>query len=305
MALFDFLDFTREGPGVYPERENKKPLARFFAILFRKFWYFVRLNLMELLFSLPLLLLLWWCSPYLLQFLQGVGSAEATIAALQKTGLDLGTAQTLFALQQFMSRLFLSAFLFSSGLICLGPVRVGMSYLYRNYAREEHAFVWHDFKKHLLSNWKMATLHSALSLLFTLAVFLGLFVYGDWLRGSMMGAILKWFLWISLFLFSMMQTYIYQMMVTFDLPLRTLYRNAFLLVMANLPMQLLLFAIGQAIVILPPFLVAFFRVEYFMVPTALYYLFFPLAWTSFLSHFYVNLQIHKHMLSKITNNENL
>ena len=59
--------YTKEGPGVYPDDPEKGPFGQFFAILGRKFWKIITVNLMYVLFSAPALVLTVFISPILLQ----------------------------------------------------------------------------------------------------------------------------------------------------------------------------------------------------------------------------------------------
>ena len=45
-------------------------------------------------------------------------------------------------------------------ILITGPVQAGMAYVTRNWARDEHAFIWSDYKDAIKANWKPALLNS-------------------------------------------------------------------------------------------------------------------------------------------------
>ncbi|WP_417077036.1 YesL family protein, partial [Hominenteromicrobium sp.] len=47
-------------------------------------------------------------------------------------------------------------------LILLSPFTCGLAYVTRNFAREEHAFVWSDFWDAVKNNWKPALLNGVI-----------------------------------------------------------------------------------------------------------------------------------------------
>jgi len=94
----------------------------------------------------------------------------------------------------------------------------------------------------------------------------------------------------------MMSMYIYPMMVTFDLSIRQLYKNAFLFaIMKFFPNLLILVVI---------FALLFFSFYYPVIGYILF-IFITMGLTSFITNFYVYSKIDKYMIQPIkeTNNE--
>ena len=52
-GFFGLFDYTKPGPGVPKDAPPKSPFIVFFEILQRKFWNFVKINMMYLVFNLP------------------------------------------------------------------------------------------------------------------------------------------------------------------------------------------------------------------------------------------------------------
>ncbi len=55
MGLFNFINYSKEGPGVSKNEPKKKTFIRFFEIYFRNFWKLCTMNLYYVLLSIPVL----------------------------------------------------------------------------------------------------------------------------------------------------------------------------------------------------------------------------------------------------------
>lgn len=197
------MDFEREGKGV-PEDGRKDPAGiRFFKIIQRKFWAMLRLNLMQVVGNLPAMAL-----------------AVVFIAPLYKDVVFGSEEEWLF-------QLLTACILSNLQLVVVGPVHAGFIYVLRNYAREEHAFVWFDFVKGIKENWKRATIVSLLdfAVVFMLSYTLRFYRTAGVDLGRM-GDFCMAILAVLLLLVAMMHLYLYPMMVTLDLTVKQLYGNA-------------------------------------------------------------------------------
>lgn len=129
MAGF-FRDFSRSGKGVSKEDANQKRFVLFFVILWRKLWQFIGLNLIYFVITLPLF-------SYLTVFvLQSVGIEAADLAG-----------NMLFAIAGYILNLppFFMWLLIGVSALLYGPATCGLTYVLRNYARQEHAWTFSDF----------------------------------------------------------------------------------------------------------------------------------------------------------------
>ena len=262
------MNFEKEGPGA-PENGKKDPVfIRFFKIIKRKFWAMLRINAMQLIGSLPALAIaVLLISPMYMDFLP------------DHIGADFG------------ARLLVGFLFLSLQLICVGPVQAGFIYTMRNYAREEHVFVWHDFIKGIRENWKRAGIVSLIDLLMVYLVSYTWCFYR--MLGAKMGMIEQLcsvILLIILVIYAMMHMYIYPMMATLDLNVRQLYANAFR------------FAIGKflpnlgilALIILFDCLIFLNQVTGVLLMALVGFVF-----PNFLSTYYAYLGIDKHIIQKI------
>ena len=132
-----------------------------------------------------------------------------------------------------------------------GPFQAGMAYVTRNWARDEHAFVWSDFKDALIGNWKQSLVISFFTGLVPLIVYVGYQFYGDMGQQNMLFVVPQMLTAMLGLVWTLALVYFYPMMVTYKLNLRTLLRNAFLLSIGRLPQTA-----GARLVMLVPALLA-------------------------------------------------
>jgi len=132
-----------------------------------------------------------------------------------------------------------------------GPFQAGMAYVTRNWARDEHAFVWSDFKDALIANWKQSLVISFITGLVPLIVYVGYQFYGDMGQQNLLFVVPQMLTAMLGLVWTLALVYFYPMMVTYKLNLRTLLRNAFLLSIGRLPQTA-----GARLVMLVPALLA-------------------------------------------------
>ena len=132
-----------------------------------------------------------------------------------------------------------------------GPFQAGMADVTRNWARDEHAFVWSDFKDALIGNWKQSLVISFITGLVPLIVYVGYQFYGDMGQQNMLFVVPQMLTAMLGLVWTLALVYFYPMMVTYKLNLRTLLRNAFLLSIGRLPQTA-----GARLVMLVPTLLA-------------------------------------------------
>ncbi len=119
-----------------------------------------------------------------------------------------------------------------------GPFTAGATYVMRNWARDEHSFVLSDFFDAVKANWKQALPVSIISGLMPLLVYVGWTFYGQLAANSVVFIIPMCLLLLVAILWKLSEMVVYTMMVTYDLNLRNLLRNALLMTMAKLPLAI-------------------------------------------------------------------
>jgi len=117
-----------------------------------------------------------------------------------------------------------------------GPVQAGMALVTRNWARDEHAFVWSDFLDAVKDNWKQAQGVSAITGAMPLVMLVCYRFYGAMAASGGAFFLLPQILTLALGAVWMLAvTFAYPMMVTYKMGFGTLLRNSFLLALGRLP----------------------------------------------------------------------
>lgn len=262
--------YGKSGKGDYKKDDlpkNRRQL--FFEMLHIRLSGLFRLNLMTALAFLPLM--------YVLVVM--VNSLFAHLMEIAAAQLDPAQADTLAQLvkdspQRIYSILF-SGFVFMIPAIAItGPVQAGLAFITRNWARDEHAFIWSDFKDAVKDNWKQALAVSFIASLVPLVVLVCWQFYGSMAQTNGIFFVLPQVMTLALGLVFMLSlTFLYPLMVTYRMGLGSLLRNGLLLAVGRLPQT-----VGVRLLMLVPTilaaLVAYFTpyMMYALMALAGYYL---------------------------------
>ena len=232
------------------------------------FWEMLRVRLAGL-FRLNLMTAIAWL-PLLYILAQLVSNWFGLAGLVQTVELDPAAAtpeqlEVVKNISPLFNGLALRSLLFLVLAIALtGPFQAGMAYVTRNWSRDEHAFVWSDFKDAFLANWKQALVISLITGLIPLIIFVGYQFYGGMIAQNIM-FIVPQMLTVMLGLLWILATlYFYPLMVNYQLTLPMLLKNGLLLAVARLPQTA-----GVRLIMLFPSVIAV-AVVWFMPSSALY-----------------------------------
>ena len=171
-----------------------------------------------------------------------------------------------------------------------GPFTAGISYVTRNWARDEHAFIWSDFKDAVKANWKYPLVLSTITGAMPLLVFQGWITYGQMAENNMILMVPRILVVLVGMIWAISITYMHPLTVTYDLKLMNVMRNGFLLGIARLP-----FSVGIRLLHCIPFLIAAAAVWFFglelmmgMVLLAGYYMIIGFGLSRFVTASYTN-----------------
>lgn len=225
MAFFGlFGNYDKPGPGVSKDEPQKAAPIRFFEILWRKLSKLVQLNLI-----------------FMIPFVVAV--------ALMVGILFLPLPHFAFNTMLFGPLDLYAIYAVPVALILLSPFSAGMAYVTRNFAREEHAFVWSDFWEAVQKNWKPSLLNGIAVYVAYVFLSFSILFYSNQINTNGL-YILPFAVCVILFvlvLFS--QYYVPVMIVTMDLKLRHIYRNALIFAILGLPRNILITAVIAAMVV--------------------------------------------------------
>lgn len=194
----------------------------------------VRLNLMYVVCWLPAIIVIGrFCA-------MGVGALQS-LSAIQ-TQVDAGEATIEYFTEQVAvygnalhSLLFQTLLLLIPTIAITGPFTAGISYVTRNWARDEHAFIWSDFIDAVKANWKQALITSVITGVMPTVVYVCNAYYGGMVANNVLFIIPQVLCWLVGLIWCLMLIYIYPVMVTYDLSYKGVLRNAALLAIARLP----------------------------------------------------------------------
>ena len=212
MSIFS-ARFTRPGPGVSKDEPESPAIVRFFQILGRKFSKFIQLNL---LFLIP-----------------AVITAALCIGLLLLPGVPrLALSLNLSGGEPFILNLY-EMYLVPLPLVLLYPFTAGLTYVTRNFVREEHAFIFSDSVEQIKKNFKQFFLNGlllyAFYVVFSFAALYYSHTLSSWYSCIPLGLCLLMFV-VMIFA----QYYMPVMLVTFELTLKQAYKNAFIFALVGL-----------------------------------------------------------------------
>ncbi len=208
--------YTRPGPGVSKEQAAKR---NYFEMFGRKFWKLVQLNLLYFVCTLPFTLLT------IFLWIGYTGLSLESFTQFLDNFVALAQAGTPWVpILPFLP------------MMLTGPFTAGLTYVLRNYARQEHAFMASDFFEHTKKNWKQGLLASILGGVVLYAVIFSYFFYITRINPTILLAIT---VVVSLVLISMTY-YVFPMMVTFNMKFRHILKNAWIFAIAKFPQNLFL-----------------------------------------------------------------
>ena len=202
MAFFGLIgNYDKPGPGVSKDEPKKAAPVRFFEILWRKLSKLVQLNLI---FMIPF----------------------AVVVALMVVIFFLPLPHFAFNTSLFGPLDLYAIYAVPLPLILMAPFSAGMAYVTRNFAREEHAFVWSDFWEAVKNNWKASLLNGIIVYVAYVFLSFSVFFYSNQMQSNWLYMVPFAVCAILFVLMLFAQFYIPLMIVTMDLKLRHIYRNA-------------------------------------------------------------------------------
>ena len=229
IPIFKYRD--RDGKGVDKNEDTRPTLKNFFKFFARKFSHLLSLNLLMLLQILPVIMA---ALAYL--FIEKTPSqSSALFAPLYGASLieQSGTSSLIMILDAipFGIPVYNPASYWIIGgcalflLVFNGWLSVGSFYVLRGLVRGEAVFVFSDFFYGIKRNLKQGFLFGLVDSLFIIVLFIDIMYYWGTV-GAFWMDVLFWILAAIAILYAIMRPYIYLMMITFDMKLRKMFKNA-------------------------------------------------------------------------------
>ena len=184
-------------------------------------------------------------------------------------------------------------------ILITGPWTAGVSYVTRNWARDEHAFIWSDMKDAMKENWKEALGLSAITSVMPVLAWLCWSFYGDMAAENWIMVIPQMFTVLVVAMWYLAVTYAYPMLVTYQMSFRVIVKNSMLLAVGRLPMSVgirLLHCVPTAIAIVLMLLIGSYWIPMVLLG---YYVLIGFGLSRFVTASYTNAQFDKYINSRI------
>lgn len=181
-----------------------------------------------------------------------------------------------------------------------GPFTAGLSYVTRNWARDEHAFAFSDFMDAVKANWKPSLVISFITSLMPVVIYLCWTYYGQLANQNAFMVLPQTITVMIGLIWSLAVTYTYPMIVTYRMRLRDVLRNSFLLAIGRLPMSVGI-RLLHCVPLLLAALIAFITVHtpWVILGLAGYYMLAGFGLSRFVTASYVNGVFDKYINSRI------
>ncbi len=237
--------FSRKERPDAVEESSLPTLGYFFKLLWRKLGRLVTLNLMMVVRFLPLVAILFiylfgrqtvTVQEPLFTPLLGVqlgGGSPVTTVLLGRFGI-----QNLIPFPTTTATVIMLALL-GFTVLTWGWQTVGGAYNLRSLVRGDSCFLWSDYFYAIKRNLRQGFLFGLIDFL-AIAVLIFDWYYFNTLAGASFALSLMYFVTIALIIiYASMRFYIYPMMITFDLPIKKLIKNAFIFSMLGIKRNLM------------------------------------------------------------------
>ena len=213
MGLFS-KDYESSGSGISKDDVKKKGLALFFDLLGRKFWSLMWVNVLYVLFFIPLMLIM-----PAIYFINNNYIAVAVICILV----------LIFA-------------------IVIGPATAGMMKIMRMFYIGKHTFIAHDFFEAVRDNFKRAAVVGLVDCFVIFSAFAALQVYPalavQYTRALYIPMVITFSLFLMVFI---MNFYVFLMLTSTTLTMKQILKNSFMFAISGMKQNLLTVGVIVAI----------------------------------------------------------
>ncbi len=270
-----------------------------------------RLNLMYMVVWLPAMIVL------MMGFMDIVGNVNTILSAqdgslatiVQETaGQENAVTYTPEQIQQIAainvgdyinSILFRTLVLLIPCIAITGPFTAGISYVTRNWARDEHAFIWTDFKDAIKENWKQSLVVSVITSLLPLVMYVSWRFYGQLSAEQPFMFIPQVLVLMIGLMWSICVTYTHPLIVSYELKFKGLMRNSLLLGVARLPMSVGIRLLHCVPTLLALILCYFWQPIYGAMILFAYYMLIGFGLSRFITASYTNAVFDRYINSRI------
>ena len=301
--------YGKSGKGDYtPEDLPKTRWQLFWEMLRVRFNGLCRMNLIYMLPWIPTILVIGMLVMYVLT-MGALPTEEVTVTnadgstTTQTVQVEMTEEEQLALVEQQASLVpgmsQMTLLLLIPCIAITGPWTAGVAWVTRNWARDEHAFIWSDMKDAMKENWKQALGLSAITSVIPLLMYLCWQFYGSLAVNNWFMTVPQMFTVMVGVVWYLALTYAYPMLVTYKMSFGTIIKNSLLMAVGRLPQSVgirLLLCVPVALGIALTFLLGSL-----WVPLAIFawYMLIGFTLSRFITASYTNAQFDKFINSRI------
>lgn len=194
-------------------------------------------------------------------------------------------------------------FLVSSCLLCIGPVESGLCQVFRNIYRGQGVEYKNDLKKGIKSNIPQTIGAMIISGAVLAIILYGISFYLK-IEGNV-GTIGSTILLILLFVFVLIQNMVYQLIVSIDLPLLKIYKDALLFFLLKFGKSLIMIIIMIIVLLIVPYILLLSSTFITLTLLLLLYLFVISGLLQFMFSYFTSDYINAYIVKKQAENNSL
>jgi len=227
--------YGKSGKGDYTKDDLPETRWQLFWEMLRvRFSALLRLNLMYMIAWIPAMLVIGRAVTLLYSGLVNISEMTLQVEAGEIAAEMLAQANATYA-EAIKAIVMQTLLLLVPCIAITGPVTAGVAFVTRNWARDEHAFIWSDFIDAAKTNWKQALLTSTITGFVPLLIYVCFNFYGDMASSNAIFAIPQMLTTMLGLVWLCSLMYIYPQMVTYDLNYRSTLRNSLIMTIGRLP----------------------------------------------------------------------
>lgn len=235
------LDPMRDGKGVEKGEDTTPNLKYFFKLWGRKFWKLISLNLFMLVQVIPLAgcLFLHFAGPKiptqydpLYPVLLGAQTALPTSEGMTLFNSAAGLLHQTPIFNSWVYWVIGGLILFH--LVTYGWQKVGTTYILRNLVRGDGVFMFSDYFYAIKRNWKQGLVMGILDSAAIFALVFDFMYFYNTPASSFGNSVMYLVIFALIVIYGVMRFYTYLMMVTFDMKMGKIFKNALIFTMLGI-----------------------------------------------------------------------
>jgi len=252
--------YGKSGKGDYTKEDLPKTRWQLFLEMLRvRLAGLSRLNLMTVAAWLPLIILIGYCVTTVFNGLAIAGQYAEYLASGDMGQLTAEQIETLSGIES-IDAVMADVLRGQIWTLCLwaipciaitGPVKAGAAYVTRNWSRDEHAFLWADFRDAVKENWKQGLGVSLISSVLPLVIYVGYQFYGGQAAANALFLVPQMLIVMLGVVWALGCTFMYPMMVSYRVTFGQLIKNSLMIAVGRLPQT-----VGVRLLLLVPALIA-------------------------------------------------